>query len=429
MIEKIKLLLGNRFFKGIALITTGVGLSQLINILFSPVLTRIFSPTEMGVLSSFTSIVLIVTSIGALKYETAIVLTDEDEDAVNIFVLSLIILIALVIIATIVVLIASDIILDMINYDEEINFLLFVPIAILTIGLYTIISQWNYRNLDYKTISQTKVTQSLFQNVVNVSGGLIGFGAPSLIVGKIIGQSAGITTMLKKNKLKISYIKENTSKKRMLLNLKKYGRFPMLNAPSQLFNVLGTQMPTIALTIIFGIEIAGFYGLAYSMSTLPMLLIGKSVSDVYYAEITAIKKKSPEKVPRITFSLVKKLALLGLFPLFALMLFAPYLFELVFGARWGMSGAMAQIISIMLYIRFIVSPISRILIVYEKQGMNLFLDIFRVITVFITFLISFYYHLDVSTTLIGYSVSMVIIYLITFMLIYKIINIESKGEK
>ena len=70
---------------------TGTTLSQMIPIVISPILTRIYNPEDFGIYAIFLAIITILGSIISGRYELAIMLPKSDEDAINIFALGLII--------------------------------------------------------------------------------------------------------------------------------------------------------------------------------------------------------------------------------------------------------------------------------------------------------------------------------------------------
>ena len=63
---------------------TGTSLAQAIPIIISPILTRIYTPEDFGLLALFLSITNIIGSVANGRYELAIMLPKEDEDAINI---------------------------------------------------------------------------------------------------------------------------------------------------------------------------------------------------------------------------------------------------------------------------------------------------------------------------------------------------------
>ena len=82
---------------------TGTTIAQAIPIAISPILTRIYSPEDFGILALFMAIVMIFGSISNGRYELAIMLPKKDQDAINIFALGLIITLSISILLLIIV--------------------------------------------------------------------------------------------------------------------------------------------------------------------------------------------------------------------------------------------------------------------------------------------------------------------------------------
>ena len=64
-----------------ALLIVGTALAQLIPILFQPLLRRMFSAEEFGTAALYVTAVGMLVAIANLKYESAIVLPEDDQEA------------------------------------------------------------------------------------------------------------------------------------------------------------------------------------------------------------------------------------------------------------------------------------------------------------------------------------------------------------
>ena len=79
----------SEFFRNVLTLITGTTIAQAIPIAISPILTRIYTPDDFGVVALFVAISTIFGSLANGSYELAIILPKKDEDAVNLVVLSL----------------------------------------------------------------------------------------------------------------------------------------------------------------------------------------------------------------------------------------------------------------------------------------------------------------------------------------------------
>ncbi len=64
----------------------------MIGILSMPIITRLYTPSDLGVLAVYTALLAIIGIGATLRYEFAYALPEEDRDAANLFGLCLILL-------------------------------------------------------------------------------------------------------------------------------------------------------------------------------------------------------------------------------------------------------------------------------------------------------------------------------------------------
>src|SRR5699024_11159759 len=105
---------------------------------------------------------------------------------------------------------------------------------------------------------------------------------------------------------------KNTSYQREALVARYYQDFAWFRLPSHLMMALSLQAPVFLVSMLYDSAITGQLGLAMMALSLPLSLIGNSMSRAYYAEIAAVGKNNALKIKRITFDIQKKLFLIGL---------------------------------------------------------------------------------------------------------------------
>ena len=98
MINKLKP--KSEFSRNVLTLMTGTTIAQAIPIAISPILTRIYTPEDFGILALFVAISTIFGSIANGRYELAIMLPKKDEDAINIFALGFIVNVGFISFAT-----------------------------------------------------------------------------------------------------------------------------------------------------------------------------------------------------------------------------------------------------------------------------------------------------------------------------------------
>lgn len=424
VINKLK---KDKLVKNILMIIGGTASGQVIGIVVSPILTRIYTPEEYGILSVFTSILLIM-SFSSLKYEMAIPLAKEDDDAVNILVLSLIVLGVFTVILGIALIFWGQELLRFLNANAMYSYRFFIPLGLLFQGLYAIFMQWMFRKKQFKVVSKTMVTQVASGSIIKVLGGFLNFGAIGLIVGRIVSVSAG-TFKFFKNFIKNQHnVKEKISLSKIKYNAKRYIDFPLYQASSIGVGQFRNQLPVLFLAPLFGSQIVGFYGLANTIIKIPARLVGKSVMDVFFAEIASLGKENPKQIKNLANSLIKKLIIIGLIIVAGLAVLGPIVFSLVFGSEWYEAGIFARILSIYIFANIVFLPISRIFEVFEKQRLKLIIDIFSLAIVSLVFFLAGMLSWSVNVTIFLYSITMFMIYLVTYLISQMILNSYIKND-
>ena len=76
------------FRRNVLTLLTGTTVAQLIPFLISPIITRLYSPEDLGRLALFVSIISILSIISTCKYDAAILLPKEESNAFALYYLS-----------------------------------------------------------------------------------------------------------------------------------------------------------------------------------------------------------------------------------------------------------------------------------------------------------------------------------------------------
>ena len=357
MIRKLK----SEFVRNILTLMTGTTVAQATLVAVAPILTRIYTPEEFGLLALYMAISSIFAVVATARYELAIMLPESHDDASSVFWLS--ILISFFISATVfaIVLFWGESLTNFIGNPEIEQWLYLVPATVLLMGIYQSLNYWNTRNKFFSNVSKSKMVQS-----VATAGGQLSVAGSSytsygLIGGYTLGQMFGTLYLVFK-----VYKKKKTKPATFTLNrifgaAWKYKKFPLFSSYGTIFDKIAQQMPVLILTRYFSPYITGQFSLTYRVLSLPSSLIGSAISQVLFQKVVEIHNNQPEKlrpyVTKIFFIL-----LLSMLPLVAILnLWGEALFAFVFGDAWREAGALAAILSVAIATRFAVSPISMVL--------------------------------------------------------------------
>jgi len=363
------------FLKNILTLLTGTTIAQAIPIAISPILTRIYTPEDFGLLALYLSITSIIAVAVTARYELAIMLPEDDKDAINLLALSILIASALSAAILIIVLIWGRTIASFLGNEQIYPWLYFVPLSLLLTGIYQAFNYWSNRKQQYRRLAINRVTQSTTTAAVNLGVGTIKDGAFGLIFGNIISQlTATIRLSIKSiNKEKLSL--SDVSFVEMKAQAKRYDQFPKVSVWSALLNTGSSQMPIFILTAFFSSTIVGWYSMAHRVLKMPMSVLGSAVGQVFFQASSTMRNESPDKLKDVTYRSYKVMLLIGLIPMSIVFGFGDILFSFVFGEAWISAGKYSRLLSIWLLLVFVSSPLSLMFTVMEKEGVLLLFNI------------------------------------------------------
>ncbi|TYS59869.1 oligosaccharide flippase family protein [Sutcliffiella horikoshii] len=375
----------NKFIRNVITLASGTAAAQGINMLFSPIITRIYGPEAFGILGVFVSIISIVTPIVALTYPVAIVLPKSDSEAKRLIRLSLYISLAMSVIVYLILSLFEVTIIKMLQIDSITPFLLFIPIVMLCLASQQVATQWLLRKKQFGLTAKIVVAQSLIVNSSKLSLGLLYPISATLILVTSIGMgihavmlSIGARITKTNQEQEIDTSLNKNQKPPLLMLAKKYCDFPLYRGPQEFLAALSQSMPILLLTYLFGPAVAGFYTLGKSILGLPSQLIGKAVGDVFYPRI-AEASHSNEKITKLLRKATTTLAAVGLFPFGVIIMFGPVLFSFVFGSEWEIAGEYARWIALWSYALFVSKPCINTIPIISAQKFHLYYTFVNII--------------------------------------------------
>lgn len=413
------------FSRNVLTLMTGTTVAQAIPLAISPILTRIYTPHDFGLLALFISISFIFGSIANAKYEQVIMLPKKDEDAINILALGFIISSTLTLILLFIVIFFNNYIATLLNNQEISSWLYFIPISVFFIALFNLLTYFNSRKKNYKDIARATIIKSLVMATVQLSIGFLKNGATGLISGQFLSQMFANMQLLKniiKNRPLLSKIRGV----KIIALAKKYRDFPKFALPSNLANTLSQHLTTILISSFYSVATLGFYSLAQRVLGMPSALVGNAIGQVFFQEATEERQRTGTIIKTFDAT-VKRLIVIAL-PSFTLLFFmVESLFSFVFGEEWSVAGEYAKILIPYFFISLISSTLSSTYDIFGYLKLELWWQISLLIGVISIMLISNELEIDFKNQLImimGYtSIMQVISFIFMKKIIYK------KGKK
>jgi len=404
------LLKTNSLASGIGMLAGGTVAGQVIALASVPVLSRLYSPADFGVLAVYASILSSVVVVITLRYETAIAVADSDEVAAHLLVLSLVICVLVSAAVGVIFGLMRDSVSAWTNTPSIRSFVWLLAISGCAAGVYQSFSFWAIRRKSYSRLAATRVTQNVWMVATQIGVGLFHSGPLGLVVGDSLKWAGGSSTLILAAWRNDARVLAGVSLSGLLTAARKYSKFPLLTAPSSLANSLGQQLPALIIAAFYGPHVAGSFYLVQKILAIPVTFVSRAIGDAYIGEFAQRLRDDRRGAERLFGRLSRTLLAAGIIPTLILVLGGGMLVQWVLGPSWGEAGTYLQVVAVMFLAKFVVNPLSQTLILMQRQGTQLAWDVGRMFLVNLAIFAVAVAHRSAMTAVCVYAVTMFIAY-------------------
>lgn len=396
---------------------SGNAFAQIIGVFSIPILTRLYSPSEYGIVNIFNNVVAFLSIILTFRYEYFVMLPKRNSEAINMLFSLTVLGTITATFLTIIFVLYPKMISQAIFYPELSDWIAFTPLSALIISLTIAMQQYVQRSQKYFQSGISEVLNKFAYFVFAI----FGFYFLPTTYGLIL--AAGIGLFCKTIWLIISernniYLSIINYERLRIGQLKNYLRSALSFSFANILQTITGYIPIYTISKYYGIELLGQWALVISTIYLPTSLIGNSIGQVYYQR-AAKSFNEGNLISAIWKSTVKKLIIIGI-PIFVLIgVLSPWVFPIVFGAKWHLAGVYASIFAVSGLMSFISSPLDRTCFIVNAWKYPFVWNIVRLTSSILTNYISLRYEFSFIEYLKLYVFQLSILYLIDLLFSYK----------
>jgi O-antigen/teichoic acid export membrane protein len=392
--------------------TVGYGLM----VISSPIITRLYSPADIGRMGLLLAFLAVASMTASLCFYLAIVGAIDDAEAAHLLLAS-VILVSFNSLLSVAVL-AALIYFGILGFRELPLWAapMILPLVLIT-GFFLSFRYWFIREKGFGLISRVTIYQNGGRALSQIALGPVGMGWLGLWFGELIGRGIGLLRMFRGASAKLKTHLVPFKGPQLRDAMRRNYKFPLVSAPSTLLNSTSLNLPPMIIAQLHGAVAAGLFYLVQRVVNTPLVFIGLSIAEVYLKRTATLAKEAPDRLPGFFFKVAGVLFIIGILPAIFLILFAPPAFSLIFGKEWEISGQLAAVMAPWALCQFVVSPLSNIVLVTNKQELKLFFDILSLSGIVLAYLISSAQALSSIQTVVLLSAFQVAAYVILFVIL------------
>lgn len=398
-------ILGGTGRRAVMTLVGGTTVAQVIAVAVSPVVTRLYSPADVGTFSIVVSIMTLLTAISCLSYNYAIALPEEDETAANILGLCVAVSVGFSILAGVAWLVLGGMLLEGLHATDLGPYVPYMLIGQTLATAAAALSFWVVRMRLFKVLALNSMLAAAVVATTQVLLGLAGGGAVGMLAGTIAGFATTAVFLLivawRAHRPSIQAI----TARGMRRAASRYRRFAFLTTPSVTLNTLGLRLPLITTVALYGTAAGGQFALADRVVALPVSLVAGAVGQVYYSRASEVARSDPAALRALFRGTTKALAGLAVIPAIVLGILAPTAFAILFGPEWRQAGEFVTIMVPWFYLVLIANPTGSTLDVLERQDLHLARELIRLAFFGLAALAAWTLALDVQGSVIALSLA------------------------
>lgn len=335
----IRNIVQSKLLRSTGVLLSGNVAAQAITLLAYPVITRIYTPDQLGTFNLFVSIFSIFVLFANAEYHQVLVFHKQEKDlpAVMGVCLACVLLVSAVAMLTVPF---STLIANLFNAPDLGRWYWILPIYVLATALWNVLDSVLVRNKQFAYISLYLLLLALLNALFKALFGYCGLQVGGLFLSAVLVSVLVLTFVLllayhKKDMLRA--YKERPTLQACHLMAKEYSKFPLYSTTRKAVNLISKAMPVFILSAHFGMTQIGLFTMGLLLAHTPINVLCGSLYKTLFRHVAEKVAQSKPIMPLIK-KYVSMVLLVGV-PFFALLYaILPDVTALLLGDMWRVSG-------------------------------------------------------------------------------------------
>ena len=353
---------------------TRTALSQAVLVVAIPATTRLYTPAEFGEFGMFMSFLSVAALALCLRFDTAIASVSQKRQAAALLVVCVALILPMSILSTVVLWVMWR--NDWLSFGSlPLAILPMMVAALFATGLFIALRFWLAQQLRFRELGSALLRQSIGRAVAPIVFGLSGFSQFGLVAGEIIGRSFAIRQIAVDAIATCRRLLRRCDGRYYSLLIRRNWKYPGILLPSSVLDAAAAAMPVPLLWTLFGPDVAGYFALVGRIASVPGSVVAASVADVLQGHLARSVNVGVLEARRQLLSVAGALSLAGAAIFVPIALLARWGVPAVFGDQWQSAGILLAILSPAFLAAFVVSPLSRALVVVNRLELKPIADV------------------------------------------------------
>lgn len=340
------------------LLALGAGVGPLVQLIATPWLARLYSPSDFGHLALFLSAAGILVAVSCLRYEVTIAVVDDERVPAGVWVA---VGSALFLFMTLLPVVSLHLPQVLFPQLKELGGEIWgVPLFGVCGGLVLVGMQLTLRRAEFGLNAAFRSAQTVLFVLLALLCTDFGLVKTSILSGVAVGLMV-ILYLIKKTPA------VGTIELRRVAQ--EYIKYPLLLTPTSLLDAVALAAPVFFISSVYGVEATGYYSQIQRLVGAPLILAGLVVGQLFLKRSGERYRSGQSSMPLLWRS-VAALIVVAVTIFVFLLVGGEHLLGWILGATWRVDTVFVLLVAAPLLFRLIVSPVSSVFITHNRVGLG-----------------------------------------------------------
>ena len=285
----MKINFDKEYFSNVKVVAYGTFFDRAILIVSSIILAWLYSPQEFAIFAIYSSILSIIHSLGALKYDTTII-TNKNFKKLKIIIQDSFTIVFFIFLASCIVSFFLFFLFTAINLETSITLHILLPLNVIFSNSSVVYQQYAIRKNELKIFNNSKIIHSFAFSVLAIFFSYILKNELSLVYAYFISFIASYAYFYLNFKIIFNLKKINF--KRFFFEIKKRKDLIIYDSFGSSLNTLSNELPVFFLGFFYGQAILGYYAMVLKVVNVPITILMRSVGTINFKYVSLMSSQS-----------------------------------------------------------------------------------------------------------------------------------------
>jgi O-antigen/teichoic acid export membrane protein len=370
------------FWPSVATTMVGTVGSQVIGLFVLLTVARLYEPGEFAVFSFGLSVMGLFAILTTARYEHAIFLARDAKEAAELAALPIYLSVFGFMVLALFAPFEAHILVHLPWLAGQAGIIGMLAVGVAASGLLSTLTNFCTQSKRFRLLAGARLFQALSVAFLSAGFGLANWDGRGLLASFVTGQilMVAVLAWAVRQRLRQGFADWRIQRAHALAHI----RFPRYQMPAEMLNHVGANFIALAAPSAFGAPIVGQHSLALRAVGAPGIFIGNAIGEVFRASISP-QHTERAKLPALFTAATKRLSVFGACFFIPFLFLGPWLFSVAFGPEWSKAGQICQIMAPLFFAKFVVSPLSAVLLLAGRQRMDAVLQSMFLLTALAAF--------------------------------------------